>query len=86
MEDSSGNRNGSGESSPGSGPGSMKGWNIPKPGVIPPPTYWPAVLSFGAALIGFGVLTSYLISVSGIVLFILAMVKWVGEMCRDQEK
>jgi hypothetical protein len=84
IQDNSENRSVAGEISPDGGQGNMEGWNIPKPEVIPPPTYWPFVLSFGATLMGFGVLTSYLISLAGIVLFVLAIVKWVGEMCREQ--
>ncbi|MDR3570439.1 MAG: hypothetical protein P4L43_20640 [Syntrophobacteraceae bacterium] len=61
----------------------LAGWNIPKPAIIPPPTYWPFVLSLGATLLGLGVLTSNIISGAGAVLFILAIAKWVGELCRD---
>lgn len=60
------------------------GWHTPKPEVIPSPTYWPVVLAFGVTLMGFGVLTSYLISLVGLVLFVLAMSKWIGELCREQ--
>ncbi len=59
------------------------GWNIPKPAIIPAPTYWPFVLSLGATLLGLGVLTSNIISAVGAVLFILAVIKWVGELCSD---
>ena len=84
MQDERENISSAGEDSPDDRQVNMKGWNLPKPEVIPPPTYWPFVLSFGAALVGFGVLTSYLISLAGVVLFVLAIVKWVGEMCREQ--
>jgi hypothetical protein len=59
---------------------SSAGWNIPKPAIIPSPTYWPFVLSLGATLMGLGVLTSNIISATGTVLFILAIVKWIGEL------
>ena len=62
---------------------SSAGWNIPKPAIIPSPTYWPFVLSLGATLIGLGVLTSNVISVTGIVLFILAIIKLVGELSSE---
>ena len=61
-----------------------EGWQVPRPERVPPPSYWPAVLAFGAALVGFGVLTSYVISLVGAVLFILAATRWVGEMCREE--
>jgi hypothetical protein len=59
------------------------GWNIPKPEIIPSPTYWPFVLSLGATLMGLGVLTSNVISAVGMLLFILAMIKWVGELASE---
>ena len=63
--------------------GDAAGWNIPKPEIIPSPTYWPFVLSLGATLIGLGVLTSNVITAAGIVLFILAIIKWVGELSSE---
>ena len=59
------------------------GWNTPKPADIPSPTYWPFVLSLGATLIGLGVLTSNVITASGIVLFILGIIKWIGELTSE---
>lgn len=59
------------------------GWNIPKPEIIPPPSYWPFVLSLGATLMGLGVLTSNIITGAGTVLFILGIIKWIGELCSE---
>jgi len=61
-------------------------WTIPKPETIPPPTYWPAVLAFGTTLVGFGMLTSYLISLVGAGIFVLAISKWIGEMLHEQKE
>jgi hypothetical protein len=63
--------------------GNSAGWNIPKPAIIPAPTYWPFVLSLGATLMGLGVLTSNIITATGIALFILAIIKWVGELISE---
>ena len=63
--------------------GNSAGWNIPKPASIPSPTYWPFVLSLGATLMGLGLLTSKVISAVGTVLFILAIIKWVGELANE---
>ena len=62
------------------------GWNIPKPESIPSPTYWPFVLSLGAALIGLGVLTSNILTATGTILFILAIIKWIGELSSEYRK
>jgi hypothetical protein len=63
--------------------GNSAGWNIPKPEIIPPPSYWPFVLSLGATLMGLGVLTSNIITGAGTVLFILGIIKWIGELCSE---
>lgn len=76
-----------GEDQSGHADASMEGeggkpadWNMPKPDVIPPATYWPFVLSLGATLAGLGILTSNIITAAGAVLFILAIIKLVGEL------
>ena len=64
--------------------GNPAGWNIPKPATIPAPTYWPFVVSLGATLVGLGLLTSKVISAVGTVLFIIAIIKWVGELANEE--
>ncbi len=59
------------------------GWNTPKPASIPSPTYWPFILSLGATLMGLGVLTSNIITATGTVLSILAIIKWIGELSSE---
>jgi len=78
------------ENQPGSAPfsrenekGNPVGRNIPKPATIPSPSYWPFVLSLGATLVGLGSLTSNVISAVGTVLFIIAIIKWVGELANE---
>ena len=61
-------------------------WNVPKPEFIPSPTYWPFVLSLGATLTGLGLLTSKIIGVPGIILFIIAIVKWAGEIYNEDRQ
>jgi len=63
--------------------GTSAGWNVPKPATIPSPTYWPFVLSLGATLVGLGILTSKIISAVGAALFILAIIKWIGELSSE---
>jgi hypothetical protein len=66
------------QNAPGRPEGRPEGWSIPKPEFIPSPTYWPFVLSLGATFMGLGVLTSKIIGIPGIILFIIAIVKWVA--------
>jgi hypothetical protein len=83
MQNSSENQPGPAGISRESEKGNSADWNIPKPAIIPPPTYWPFILSLGATLMGLGVLTSNIITATGIVLFILAIIKWVGELSSE---
>lgn len=83
MQDSSENQPGSEGFSRENEKGNPAGWNIPKPASIPSPTYWPFVLSLGATLVGLGVLTSNVISATGIVLFVIAIIKWIGELSSE---
>jgi len=83
MQNSNENKPGPAGSSHKNEQESSEAWNIPRPEIIPAPTYWPFVLSLGATLVGLGVLTSNVISVTGTVLFILAIVKWVGELANE---
>ena len=56
------------------------GWNRPKPEHVPRPTYWPAVLALGVTFLVWGLITTYIISAVGLVLFVIALAGWIGEM------
>ncbi len=56
------------------------GWAIPRPEVLPAPTYWPSVLSIGLVLLLLGFVTSLIVSVVGTFLVVLALRGWISEM------
>lgn len=56
------------------------GWNEPRPAELPAPTYSPAVVAFGIIFIAFGVVTTYWVAIVGVVLFIVGIGKWIGEL------
>ncbi len=62
------------------------GWHRALPETIPRPTFWPAVLAFGATLIGFGVQTSFLLSGVGAVIFVVATARWIGEIHHEHQE
>lgn len=66
--------------------GNLEGWSIPQPEAIPAPTYWPFILSLGAALMGLGLLTSDIIGITGLVLFIVSIIKWTGELYHEERQ
>jgi len=63
----------------------QEGGSRPLPETLPQPTAWPAVLAFGACLLAWGAVTSWIIALAGLVLFLLAAGGWIGRM-RDEGK
>ena len=63
---------------------SSPGWHAPLPEKIPEPTIWPLVLALGTALLAWGVVTAWLISVVGLLLFIVGTGGWIADMRHDQ--
>jgi len=55
-------------------------WNEPRPQKLPRPTYWPGVLAFGIVLIAWGPVTSIIIALIGIVVSLIAIAGWIGEL------
>jgi len=46
---------------------------------LPPPSYWPIALAFGLVLIAIGVVSSFIISIVGIVVMLVAIAGWTME-------
>src|SRR5690242_15386856 len=68
------------------GDGSAKlqpGWTPVEHEHLPEPTYWPAVMAFGITLLVWGIVTTWIITVVGVVIFALALVNWIGELLHD---
>ncbi len=55
-------------------------WNTPQPEKIPEPTYAPLGLAFGVVFLLWGLLTSYLVSLVGLIFFIASLAAWIGAM------
>jgi hypothetical protein len=51
--------------------------------LLPRPSYWPAVLAFGITLLGWGMLTTLYISLVGILIILLAIGGWIGELLHE---
>ncbi len=56
-----------------------------KEGALPPvhvpgPSIWPAVLGFGVTLLLFGVLSSWVFSLVGLVAFVWALASWITQI------
>lgn len=60
-----------------------RGWSRPAPDVVPEPTYWPIVMGFGITFITWGLVTTYFISIVGLVLFGISLAGWIGDLLHE---
>lgn len=60
------------------------GWTKPRGDHIPEPTYMPVVLALGLACILWGILTTYLISLVGLALFVVGISGWIGDLRHER--
>jgi hypothetical protein len=56
------------------------GWHAPLPEKLPRPTPFPAVVAMGATLLALGIVTSWVVSGVGLVVFILGVDGWIREL------
>ncbi len=63
---------------------SQPGWHAPLPERLPEPTAWPLVLALGACLMAWGVVTSWIVSGVGLLLFVAGTGGWVARMRHEQ--
>ena len=68
------------ERAPAVQPETKPGWQRVEHLHMPRPTYWPAVLALGITFIAWGIISSYLITAAGLLLFVVAIAGWTGEL------
>jgi hypothetical protein len=61
-----------------------EGWTKPQGGHIPEPTYMPVVLALGLVCILWGIVTTYLISLVGLALFVVGISGWIGDLRHER--
>jgi hypothetical protein len=67
-------------------PATHAGWESLPHEQLPRPTYFPAGLAMGTTLIFWGAITSWVIFVAGIGLFIAALAGWVTEIRHERKQ
>ncbi len=68
-------------------PDADDGWLPPMPDeALPEPTYWPITLAFGLMLLLWGIVTSYIISIVGFVITVIALRGWIHDIRKDHQK
>lgn len=73
------------ESNPEPNP-SQADWNKPLPEVLPRATWWPAAIALGATLICWGLITSIIVVVIGLIIFAASLAGWIGEIRHEQKE
>jgi len=56
-----------------------------KPAILPEPTFWPVTLALASTLLFWGILTTWIISAAGLVLFVLSLSGWIRDLLREQQ-
>jgi|GEM_PF-1674511 len=59
---------------------SSEGWSAPQGAHLPEPTYMPVVMAVGMICMLWGIVTTYLITLVGLVLFVISVWGWIGEL------
>lgn len=49
-----------------------------RPEKLPEPTYWPFYLAFGVTFMLWGLLTTWIISLTGFIIFCIALIGWIN--------
>ncbi len=65
---------------------SREGWNVPQPEKLPRPTWWPAALSLGVTMLLWGIVTSPVVTIAGLVVFAVSLIGWIGEICHERKE
>jgi hypothetical protein len=59
------------------------GWTAYPPEHLPAPTPAPALFAFGATLLCWGVVSSFVVSLVGAAVLLAALLHWIGEISHD---
>jgi hypothetical protein len=54
-----------------------------KPAQLPDPTYWPFFMALGLAFAGWGLLATWLVSVGGLIVFVIALIGWINILTHE---
>ena len=60
-------------------------WPKARPERLPQPTYWPFFLAMGLAFMFWGLLTTWVIGVAGLLLFAVALLGWITILRHERD-
>lgn len=55
-----------------------------KPEKLPQPTYWPFFVAMGLLFMAWGLLTVWIITVAGLLVFVIALAAWINILRHEQ--
>jgi len=61
-------------------------WTAARPAVIPRPTFWPAAVAFGITFFLWGLITSVVLIVVGLSMFVVSIIGWIGELRHEERQ
>ncbi len=63
--------------------GDRAGWSEPVPREPPKPTFWPAIMALGVAVMMWSIMLDWIVVAASIMLFTIACVGWIGDLLRE---
>lgn len=60
------------------------GWYVLPEEELPRPTYWPVLMALATVLLVFGFITTIAISVVALVLIVISLFGWIGDVVNEQ--
>jgi hypothetical protein len=60
-------------------------WQKARPEELPKPTYWPFFLAMGLNFIFWGMLTTWIIGLAGLLIFVIALSCWINLLRHDRK-
>lgn len=65
---------------------SQENWALARPETVPRPTFWPASLAFGITFLVWGLVTSVVLIVVGLAVFVVSLMGWIGELRHEERR
>jgi hypothetical protein len=62
------------------------GWRILPKARLPRPTYWPPAMAAAFMFILWGIVTSWILTITGVVLLIFSIMGWTGDLIDELER
>ena len=54
-----------------------------QPQRLPEPTFWPFLLALGIVVLLWGILTNFIVSIVGFVVFVIALAGWISALFKE---